>query len=112
MTMILSGLEFLISICDLNGSFPLRRCSVLVGLVTLLWWTFLPVKPLFACLGSLLMPMTFALRGIKDLYTTWQGIGWFASEGQGCERDMHEVGAWESQQFYWNRASYVALSLP
>lgn len=45
--------------------------------------TFLPVKPLFACLGSLLMPMTFALRGVKDLYTTWQGIGWVASEGQG-----------------------------
>jgi hypothetical protein len=74
----------------------------------LLWWTFLPVNPLFAYLGSLLIPMTFALRGVEDLYTTWQGIGWFASEGQGCERDMHEVGAWESQQFCWNRASYVA----
>jgi len=47
------------------------------GIVYLLWWTLLPVKPLFAYLGSLLIPMTFALRGVKDLYTTWQGIGWF-----------------------------------
>jgi hypothetical protein len=43
-------------------------------------------ESLFACLGSLLTLMTFALRGVKDVYTTWQGTGLVASEGQGWER--------------------------
>lgn len=66
---------------------------------------------LFPCLrGSLLTLMTFVYRGVKDLYTTWQGAGWVASKGQVCGGDMHEVGAWESQQFRCNRASSCSCS--
>lgn len=43
-------------------------------------------ETLFACLGSLLTLMTFALRGVKDLYTTWQGTGLVASGGKFRER--------------------------
>ena len=40
------------------------------------------IEPLFACLGSLLTLMTFALRGVKDLYTTCQGTVWLHRTGK------------------------------
>lgn len=80
MTTILSGLGFLISICDLNGA-SLFADGLFWWNCYLLWWTFLPVKPLFAYLGSLLIPMTFALRGVKDLYNYLAG-NWLVCIGR------------------------------
>jgi len=76
--MMLSGLEFSTSTCDFNGA-SASPMFCYGGIVTC-FGGLATSETLFACLGSLLTLMTFALRGVKDLYTTWQGTGLVASE--------------------------------
>jgi hypothetical protein len=78
--MILSGLEFSISICDLNGGFPLHSCSVLVELLLALV-DLVPVN--HSLFEQSLDADDLRFTRCQRLVHYLAGTGLVASEGQG-----------------------------
>ena len=109
--MILSGLEFSTSTCDFARGFPLHSCSALTEVVSCFCGLATSGKTLYSLRGQSLgaddlrfprCQKTCTLLGRERL--------WLHRRSKSGGRDVHEVGAWESQQFRCSRAFSCSCS--